>query len=993
MKAYQFPLLLIFIILAGLVAGVLAFPVSAEGDNPHIIQLSPTGQGRAHAVTYSPDGQNLAVGSSLGIFFFDSSDLQPIRFMPTDTWVRTLAFSPDGSMLASGSYGPIVRLWRANDGTLLKELRGHTAWVRALAFSPNGELLATASDDNTVRLWNVPDGTLFQTFDQGTEGVRTLAFSSDGTILATGGYDNIIRLLKISDGTLLRELKGHTDWVRALAFSPNDEWLASGAFDATVRIWRVSDGELLVTREEHNSSVLGLAFSPDGMLLASASVDTTVRLWKMPTAESYDLLKGHTDFVFSVAFSPDGKSLVSGAVDNTVRVWDVPQEASPSAQEIVSSPSNCSSCHHPLSTTKPARVYDVDCATCHSKGTMVRNWDPTFPRSGLSSPISVISETGIELGVPSQKHDLAVLVTSPGNGETFYAGEETPLYSMQLNGVVYSNSYTLHDINILVEILQNDRVIDSIQSQPVSNNGNFSLPVTVNPNTSIRDEAFASPLNKLQTRCGGSCHFRSELNLSAGLIYVRVTAIAPDGNRAADLRAIRVDHSNSVSIPVEVLLQDGQAVAGVSVQAVTRLYEWRGRTFTATSDSKGQASLQVEALSQSPTIYQIFVPPIVINGVLFESEDSVQVTLPPGATESPAVTLHVRTASGEISGHITNLDTPVRVWALSLPDGSANIASTSSQGTFSFANLRVGQYLLFADPQALAQQGLTLSVHETDLAQSPSAKIELTPQPLEGASLTGKITDENGTSLPFAWASVDTRTEQADPTSGAYALFGLPADKATVILSAPGYYSQAQVASASSLDFRLVRRLETRLFSWGAGTIILPSETVANMDGQTIIFEQGWLWGEGESEPPLIIQLDGTHLTIPSGRFALERLPAQAAWFYLFEGEARIQTSDTETPIEMRAGQMVRLEAGEDVQIVAYDPVVVQALRPAGESPISTTWQSSLSAQIRNQLALAGVNAAQVVTFVTYSLMTLVVVGLPFLGLYWWWKRRLDHAS
>ena len=119
MKANRFPLLLSIIILAGLVAGVLAFPVAAEGDNLPIIQLAPTGQARVHAVTYSPDGKSLAVGSSLGIDFFNSSDLQLIRFIPTDTWVRALAFSSNGEWLASGAFDATVRLWRVSDGQLL----------------------------------------------------------------------------------------------------------------------------------------------------------------------------------------------------------------------------------------------------------------------------------------------------------------------------------------------------------------------------------------------------------------------------------------------------------------------------------------------------------------------------------------------------------------------------------------------------------------------------------------------------------------------------------------------------------------------------------------------------------------------------------------------------------------------------------------------------------------------------------------------------------
>lgn len=993
MRNKQLTLSLTFLLLTALVSAAFTLTASAQEGGPLVIPLSSTGQGRGHAVAYSPDSQTLAVGSSLGIHFFDpSSNFQSTRFIPAKTWVRALAFSPDGELLASGSYDPIVRLWDARDGTIAKELSGHTGWVRALAFSPDGELLATASDDNTVCLWSVTDGMALRVFTQRTEGVKAVAFSPDGVLLATGGYDNIIRLWRVSDGSLVRELAGHTGWVRALAFSPNGEFLASGAFDATLRLWRVADGALLVTREEHNSSVLSVAFSPDGRLLASASVDETVRLWKIPDAEPYDLLRGHSDFVFSVAFSPDGKTLASASVDNSVRIWDVPQQTSPSAQEMITAPSDCRACHHQLSNAKPARVSDVDCATCHTNGTMVRNWDPSFPRAGSSSPISIVPETGIEVGVSSQKQDLAVQIISLANGETFYAGENTPLYSVLLNGVVFSNSYPLQEVNLLVEVLQNDRVLDSIRYNPKPD-GSFSLPITVNPDSSMGDEAYASPLNKLQTRCGGSCHFRGDLNLSAGSIYVRVTAIIPSGERASDSRLIRVEQSSNILMPVKVLLNDGKAPTEVPIQATTRLYEWRGRIFNAVSDAKGNAALQVEALSLVPTTYQISVPPVVVDGILYESTKPVEITLPPGATTAPLVTLQVQARTGQINGHIQDLGKPVQVWAIQLPDGSSQSVMTSAQGAFSFANLRVNEYIITADPQALAGQGLTLAAQPVDLSQLPSTEVELAPHSLEGAAINGLVTDEDGIPLPFAWVSAETQTRRVASASGAYSLWGLPASGATVIVSAPGYYSQARLADASSLDFELALRPETKLLPWGTGTMILPPETVARVEGKSIAFEQGWLWGQGGEAEPLILQVNGAQITLLAGSFALERLPAQDAWFYLFDGEARVQPSDGRTPIEVGAGQMVRIATGESIQAVDYDLNVVQALHPVAESPLSPSWQPSLSAQIRNRLALAGISVAQAVTFITYSLIILFVLVFPFAGLNWWLKRRNARAS
>jgi len=983
-KIYNFSLLRI-ILLTALASLILAWDVSAQEAGPQILPLSATGQGRGHAIAYSPDGGTVAVGTSLGIYFFDSSSLEQTRFIPTDTWVRALAFSPDGRWLASGSYDPTVRLWNVKDGTLTKELNGHTAWVRGLAFSPDGNYLATASDDNTVRLWRLADGNVIHILPEA--GARAVTFSPDGTLLATGGYDKVIRLWRVGDGTLVRELTGHTDWVRALAFSPNGEFLASGAFDATLRLWRVMDGELLATREEHNASVLSVAFSPDGNLLASASVDTTVRMWSIPNAEPYALLRGHDDFVFGVAFSPDGKTLVSASVDNTARLWSVPDSSNPSALEQVSAPSNCAACHHPRGKQGPPRVIETGCIVCHQNGALALNWCPFLPRSSEPMRLSM-SLPGWQnaLDVPTDNNEISVIIFQPGNGEHFYSKGET-FNTFQINGKVFSSTTPLEQVSVRLEAWSGTEQITFVLSQP-SSAGQFSFSFNLTdlgnpPNTDAPQEY----------KCL-ECHHRSPNGvLTEGEILLKVTASTPEGKHAVDRRLIFINKSGVATLPADIALENGQPVHGVAIQAVTKLYQWRERAFQSFSDSNGNATLQVESLAQIPTTYQISVPPTVVDGVLYESIEQVEVILPPAADSAPAVTIQVRARLGQINGRITNFKEPLQLWAIEMPNGAVQRVTTSSDGTFSFANLRVGKYLLTADLQALAASGLTMEPQIVDLSQSPSSEIELTLQPLEGETLPGRVTDETNTALPFAWVSAGMQTQQTLPNAGPYSLFGLPADPPTVIVTAPGYYSQAQIANASSLDFELVPQPETRFLPWGSGTITLPPESVANVNGLEIAFEQGWLWGQGGDAEPLILQVDGAQITLSSGSFALERLPAQETWFYLLDGEARIQPSGGKMPIELEAGQMVRIEAGESIQAVDYDPIVTQALHPTTESPLSPQWQPSLSAQIRNRLALAGIGAAQVVTFVTYSLMTLLVLVLPFVGLYWWMRRRNTYAS
>jgi len=220
---------------------------------------------------------------------------------------------------------------------LVTILHGHLEDVRSLAFHPNGRLLASGGQDGVIYLWNTDSGQPVSDPLSGHHGqVSSLAFSPDGSILASGGFDDAIILWNADEtsttfGKPIGEpIKGHGGNIWSMAFSPDGKVLASGAADQKIILWDVSEGTVnydptgISVINGHDGIVTSVAFNPDGSRLASGSADSTILLWDINTQEPViEALRGHDAFVSSVAFSPDGRTLVSGSKDNTIRFWDV----------------------------------------------------------------------------------------------------------------------------------------------------------------------------------------------------------------------------------------------------------------------------------------------------------------------------------------------------------------------------------------------------------------------------------------------------------------------------------------------------------------------------------------------------------------------------------------------------------------------------------------------------------------------------------------------
>jgi WD40 repeat protein/DNA replication protein DnaC len=286
------------------------------------------------SVAFSPDRTILASGNEdWTVSLWDVGTHQEINPMQQGErkavilqghsgWVCSVAFSPDGKILASGSSDRTLKLWDTRDGRCLKTLLGHTRWVRSVAFSPDGKTFASCGGDNTLKLWDVFEGKCLKTWRAHSGWLWCVVFSPDGTTLASASEDKTVKLWDVRTGECLKTLTGHTSWVQSVAFSPDGKTLASGSCDQSVKLWDVSTGECLKTFWGHASWVQSVAFSPDGKTLASGSCDQTVCCWDVSTGQCWQTLSAHTNWIWSVAFSSEG-ILASAGQDETIKLWDV----------------------------------------------------------------------------------------------------------------------------------------------------------------------------------------------------------------------------------------------------------------------------------------------------------------------------------------------------------------------------------------------------------------------------------------------------------------------------------------------------------------------------------------------------------------------------------------------------------------------------------------------------------------------------------------------
>ena len=451
------------------------------------------GKGGINAIQFSPDGRQLAVGSSIGVWLYDVETEKELSMFPGKC--KFITFSPDGRFLASIVSGQVTQLWEvatgqkvifnddlpkasvlrfSEDGKTLfalsrkgdsisqldvitgkmnvQHIEGRTGWHYRDVFAITHDKVAVGTENKT-ELWDTTTGEILSTLE-GNRHVLDLKFSPDGTQLACAGedgYKTVKLQLWDTESKESTTLEKHTGWVHALSFSPDGKMLASGGSDMTVQLWDIPTGEPITTITGHNSGINVLTFSPDNRTLASGIADGTVQFWDVKTGNSLTTrITEHTMRVKSATFFKDNTTLATVAHDGTVSLWDVK-----TSQRIDTSTLRTTDFYHKGDQDREFQVW-LTSSAFSPNGTKIVSAGAKGNSLPDSSRTEYTSDRLIRLSDVKSGHELQTLTTDDGPACLTFSPDGNTVAFGDSGQIRLWNTETGETLDIALDILSAD---------------------------------------------------------------------------------------------------------------------------------------------------------------------------------------------------------------------------------------------------------------------------------------------------------------------------------------------------------------------------------------------------------------------------------------------------------------------------------------------------------------------------------------------------------
>ena len=315
-------------------------PTMARVKKVITVSLPPALVKPVRAVAVSPDGKVVAAGRGNQVHLYDGKKGDFLKTLVDPTLktadgkdakaahislVESMAFSPDGKTLATGSFQQMT-LWDADTGAVKQRIGDFGDRVVAIAYSADGKQFATAggppAEDGEIKLFDAA-GKLTTTFKNAhSDTVYAVAFSPDGKLLASGAADKFVKVFEVPAGKLVKSFEGHTHHVMGVGWTPDGKKLASCGADNFVKVWDYEKGEKLRDMTGHSKQVTALAFVGKTPQFLTCSGDNSVRMWNADNGGNIRQYPGATDYVYAVGASPDGAVVAAGGEEGVVRIYN-----------------------------------------------------------------------------------------------------------------------------------------------------------------------------------------------------------------------------------------------------------------------------------------------------------------------------------------------------------------------------------------------------------------------------------------------------------------------------------------------------------------------------------------------------------------------------------------------------------------------------------------------------------------------------------------------